>query len=730
MNPSLSDTNPISRNAELESSENGSTRISIIIVNYNVKEYLEQALVSIKKSLANFSYEIFVVDNASVDGSVAHIRRRFPEVKLIPLTENVGFGRANNMAIKEARGEYVVLINPDTVVEEATFSELVRFFEDYQNAGAVTCKIIDANGSFSIDCRHSIPTPMIAFWKVIGFSRLFPRSKIFAKYNLTYMDENTVSEVPAISGSFMMIKKEVLDRVGGFDERFFMYCEDIDLCHRINEEGFKIYYVPSTQIVHYKGESTKKDNLDYIKTFHQSLYQFFQKYYGRSHILLFRWIIVLGIFFRGIFIYLNNLLRNHFPLMVDMLILNSIILFSFIARMEFTGEFRWVDFFHNYFVINLLSTIIFLALAFYLEVYPKHRLSVQSIIKANILTFILLASITFFFKQFGYSRIVVLIAAAISPTIMILWRVILKRYYKGERAVLGKDIFSKRTVIVGKGTAVSALYMKITEMRDIGYDLIGVVTIDNNGGQPSNSSMQVLGKLEDLPKLVRFYRIKQIIFSTEELSYEQILKSMTKIETPFVEFKIVPSNLEVMIGKSNIERLDDYPLLEIEYAIGKPFNRFTKRSFDISLSAPVVIMTAPVALPIVFLKRRKLGEFKINGDKGVEITILQLDRKNFKKWINRWLLFWEVVRGKISIVGSPIMDYQKLSQKDRNFSYKPGLTGIVQINRKKIRHPDDAEKYHLFYLKNQSLLLDVEILLKAFFQKLLFVEENGPTNAA
>jgi len=702
---------------------NDRPKISIVIVNYNVKEYLEQALISIKKALVNFSHEIFVVDNASVDGSVPYIRQRFPEIRLISLNENIGFGRANNIALKKAEGEYIILINPDTVVQERTFSELLQFFEDHPDAGAVTCKIIDSNGSFSVDCRHSIPTPMIAFWKVIGFSKLFPRSKIFAKYNLTYLDENETYAVPAVSGSFMMIRKKVLDRAGHFDERFFMYCEDIDLCHRINEEGFRIYYVPTTQIVHYKGESTKKDNLDYIKAFHQSLYQFFQKYYGKSHIQLFRWVIVLGIFFRGIFIYLKNLLHNHFPLIADVFILNSIILFSFIGRMEFTGEFRWVDFSHNYFVINLLSTIIFLSLAFYLEVYPKHRLSVQSIIKTNILTFTLLASITFFFKQFGYSRIVVLVSAVISPTIMILWRVILKRFYKGERSALGKDIFSKRTVIVGKGTGVNALYKKIMDMRDIGYDLLGIVTINNADDQPSHGPIQALGKLEDLPQLVRLYQIKQIIFSTEELTYEQILKTMTKIEMQFMEFKIVPSNLEVMIGKSNIERLDDYPLLEIEYAIGKPFNRFIKRSLDIGLSSIAVLITSPLALPILFLKRGELRSFQIRGDKGAGTTITQLKRKDFKKWINRWLLFSEVIRGKISIVGSPIMDYQKLDQKERNFAYKPGLTGIVQINRKKIRHPDDAEKYHLFYLKNQSLLLDIEILLKALFQKLLFVED-------
>jgi lipopolysaccharide/colanic/teichoic acid biosynthesis glycosyltransferase len=479
--------------------------------------------------------------------------------------------------------------------------------------------------------------------------------------------------------------------------------------------------VPTTEIVHYKGESTKKDNIDYIKTFHLSLYKFFQKYYGSTHIILFRWIIVLGIFFRGIFIYLKNIMRNQFPLVADTTILNCVILLSFIVRLNLKDEYRWDYFFQEYIIINLISTVIFLSLAFYLEVYPKHRLSVQSIIKTNVLTFILLASLTFFFKQFAYSRIVVLMSAIFSPTFMILWRVVLKRFYKGEISAWGKDIFSKRTVIVGDGNTVKELYRKITDMKDISYDMLGIITVSNGVEDGDINKMQILGKLENLPNLVKLHRIKQIIFSTEKLSYEQILKSMSRIEYSFIEYKIVPSNLEVMIGKSNIERLDDYPLLEIEYSIGNPFNKFVKRTFDILFSTLVLLVTSPLALPFLLIKYERLKKIEINSERKQKVSIYQLGKKDFKRWINRWLLFWEVVWGKISIVGSPIIEYR--GKNKNNFGYKPGLTGIVQINRKKIRLPEDVEKYHLFYLKNQSLLLDLEILLKAFFQKLLFTEE-------
>jgi len=181
-------------------------KLSIIIVNYNVRDFLMHSLESIQRAVVNFSHEIFVVDNASVDGSVEMVKNRFPDVNLIENQLNKGFAAANNQAMKESSGKYIVLINPDTVVQEDTFSRLLEFMEENADAGACTCKILNPDGSFSVDSRHSIPTPMTAFWKQIGFHRLFPKSKTFARYNLTYLDENEISPVDAISGSFMFIQ--------------------------------------------------------------------------------------------------------------------------------------------------------------------------------------------------------------------------------------------------------------------------------------------------------------------------------------------------------------------------------------------------------------------------------------------------------------------------------------------------------------------------------------------
>ncbi len=693
--------------------------ISVVIVNYNVKEYLEQALLSLQRALHKIAHEIYVVDNASVDDSVAHIRQRFPNVNLIECKENLGFGRANNIALKKVKGEFVVLINPDTVVQEDTFTKLLAFFESTPDAGAATCKIINPDGSFSIDCRHSIPTPMIAFWKVVGLSKLFPQSKLFAKYNLTYLNPNETYPVPAISGSFMMIKRKVLDEAGVFDERFFMYCEDIDLCHRINHAGYKIYYVPTSQIIHYKGESTKKNNIDYVIGFNKALYQFFEKYYAQKTLFFFRWIIVLGIVARGIFIYLRNFLQEHFPLLLDSVILNMVVLMSFVVRLELKSGFYWQNFFDQYWIINLISTIIFFGSVYYLEIHPNHRFSIQGIIKANLLTFTLLASLTFFLKQFAFSRVVVLFASFGSPLFMIFWRWVLKRYYRGDRSAWGKDIFSKPTIIVGNGNGAAVLFRKIREMKDISYDLLGVVTIGADEAEFKTHQIPVLGRMEHLKELVAIYHVRQIIFSSEMLSYEKILKTMSEMSVPNIEYKIAPSNLEVVIGKSTIERLDDYPLVDIDYAIGKPFNRFIKRLFDVLLSIIFLFPASLVFLPLFLIKLKHICYIEIPATSTKTNSLMQIQPFERNKAVNLWLKLWGVLQNKISFVGAPLaLDNLPDSRNSTaRYRYKPGITGLVQINRRKILSPDDAEKYHLYYLKNQSLLLDVEILVKSVMRR-------------
>ena len=224
--------------------------ISVVIVNYNVKAFLEQCLMALERVKHNLKIETYVIDNASVDGSQAMVKKKFPHVHLIENHKNLGFGRANNQALKLVKGKYILILNPDTLIQEDTLLVLKEFLDTNENAGAAGCRLINPDGSFQIASRRSFPTPWVAFTKIVGLSKIFPKSKLFGQYNVTYFNPDTLNEVDVLSGSLMMVRKLVLDKIGYFDEDYFMYGEDIDLCYRIKQSGWKIFYVPKTKAIH------------------------------------------------------------------------------------------------------------------------------------------------------------------------------------------------------------------------------------------------------------------------------------------------------------------------------------------------------------------------------------------------------------------------------------------------------------------------------------------------
>ena len=255
--------------------------LSVVIVNYNVKYLLEQCLLSVRRAVQGIPAEIFVVDNASTDGSVAYLQERFAEVRFIANGTNPGFSRANNQAIRLSRGRYVLLLNPDTVVGEEVFHRLLDFAGRHPDAGGIGVKMLNGQGQFLPESKRCFPSTWVSFCKIFGLSRLFPRSRFFARYTLPFLDAGTVHGVEVLSGAFMLLRREALDRCGLLDEAFFMYGEDIDLSYRLVLGGYRNYYVPE-RILHYKGESTRHSDLKYIRAFYGAMLIFYRKYYGRS----------------------------------------------------------------------------------------------------------------------------------------------------------------------------------------------------------------------------------------------------------------------------------------------------------------------------------------------------------------------------------------------------------------------------------------------------------------
>ena len=260
-------------------------KLSVIIVNYKVKHYLEQCLRSVAEASRGIAVEVIVVDNASGDGSVEYLRERFPDVTIIASEENLGFARANNLAIRNSHGQYVLLLNPDTIVAEETFSDFITFMDSTPDAGGCGAYMLHTDGSFAPESRRGLPTPFVAFCKMSGLASLFPRSRTFGRYYMRYLNENEVNRIEIMSGAFMFLRRDALDKAGLLDEDFFMYGEDIDLSYRILKAGYNNYFLPS-RILHYKGESTVKSSYRYVHTFYRAMELFFNKHYAHYSILL------------------------------------------------------------------------------------------------------------------------------------------------------------------------------------------------------------------------------------------------------------------------------------------------------------------------------------------------------------------------------------------------------------------------------------------------------------
>ncbi len=284
-------------------------RLSVVIVNYNVKYFLEQCLHAACKAACNVpSTEIIVVDNASSDGSVGYLKERFPYVTFIASKDNLGFARGNNMAIRQSKGEYVLLLNPDTIVAENTFADFVRFMDCHHDAGACGAYMLHTDGTFALESRRGLPTPFVAFCKMSGLTSLFPKSRIFGHYYMRYLNEHETSRIEIISGAFMFMRREALDVAGLLDEDFFMYGEDIDLSYRILKAGYKNFFLPSA-ILHYKGESTDKSSYRYTHTFYKAMQLFFRKHYSHYSFIV-SLPISLAIWGRALFAYVGNIFRH------------------------------------------------------------------------------------------------------------------------------------------------------------------------------------------------------------------------------------------------------------------------------------------------------------------------------------------------------------------------------------------------------------------------------------
>lgn len=689
--------------------------LSVIIVNYNVKDFLEQTLVSVSKALRGIASEIIVVDNHSSDGSVAHIRQRFPQITLIANAENLGFAKASNQGLKVARGRFLLLLNPDTVVQEDTFIRLLEFMQQSAGVGAVGCKILNPDGSLQLACRRSFPTPWAAFTKLSGLSRLFPKSRLFGRYNLTYLDPERSHEVEAISGSFMMVRREVLDTVGYLDESFFMYGEDLDWCFRIRQAGWKVHYFAGTQIIHFKGESSKRAQFDHLKMFYQAMSRFARKHFHTRYLLMPYWVIWLAIWARAAVSFFIKSLRYLAVPLTDAALLGLSLVLSVYLRFEGFENLP------SFIPVMIIYSLVWLGALKYFGSFDVHPFSLSKAALAILTGFLINAAFTFFFKQYAFSRAVLLLAGGLNLIFAPGWRLILRllpRVGIGPfQGTLGKTLLARNTLIVGDLESGRRLIQKFNSQVDAGYNVLGLVSMNGQSSGEVVEGAPVLGSIAELDGIIKSKKIQEVIFSTSELTYDRILNVIAQSRRARVNFKLAPSHLEVIIGKASIDRIDDVPLLALDDNLHRFHNRLLKRGFDIFLAALLLLAAAPFYVFRRYLLRTPLQQKIIIGNFDRKVILYEFAAQPGKK-PNRLPYLWAVFKGDISFVGKEMValneaeapsDYYKLD-------LKPGLTGLAQVNRGRQLSMEEKDKYHLYYFKNYSLLLDIEIILKALFK--------------
>lgn len=650
--------------------------VSVIIVNYNVKELLVNCIKSILSSTGDLKIEIIIVDNNSFDGSVEQVKLKFADDKKIKIIENrvnLGFGRANNLGAKSARGKYLLLLNPDTIIQEDTIEKTVKFYEEKDKAGGVSCKLVLPNGKLDLACRRSFPKPSVAFYRILGLSKLFPHSKTFASYNLTYLDENQTYEVEAICGAFMLVSKDIFEQVGGFDEDYFMYGEDLDLCFRIRKAGYKVFYYSGTSTIHFKGESTRKSSISYVSNFYGAMKIFVQKNLKKKSVLLNTFLRIF-IIYRAFISYFVRFLKAVYPALIDLGLIIGSILISIKLRFEFFPI-------EAYQVPIIIYSIVWMLTLSLTGTYKRENLlSFVRPLYGIMIGFFINSSLTYFFNEYAFSRVVILRTTAYSFLLLELWRGLIRMINFARQ----KNIFTEsgKTLIVGRDEESEKFLNKLKMRLDTDYNILGYISTNNEQGS------NYLGNLNNIRDIVASYKVKNVIFAKSALSNQKILDLMWKLKNYNLDFKILSSDSDIILGKSSLDKIDEIYLMQIEYNINKKFNIFVKRVFDLFFSVFCFILI----YPIVFLI---LKVFDVKPPK--------------RKFINKILLLPMVIKGSLSFVGRATWD---TTSTGKHFLGKNGLTGLVQINYYKNPSQEELEYYNFYYAKNQSLILDFEIIIK------------------
>ncbi len=610
------------------------------------------------------SGEVFVVDNNSIDGSVEMVRSKFPDVHLIANTENLGFSKANNQAMMIAKGEYILLLNPDTLVEEDTFSKALQFMDDHNDAGGLGVRMIDGKGKFLPESKRGLPTPSVAFYKIFGLSALFPRSKKFGQYHLGYLDEFKTHKIQILSGAFMLMRNDALKKVGLLDESFFMYGEDIDLSYRIIKGGYTNYYFPETRIIHYKGESTKKSSVNYVFVFYRAMVIFAAKHFSQKNAKLFSFLINAAIYFRASGAVINRFLKKMIIPLIDTILVAG-------GLMALT----------NYWKINAIEfpeSVLKFAIPVYTIIWIISNLfsgSYDRPIKFSRFakgTFIGLLIILIVYallpKIWQFSRLFILTGALWTFVYLVISRIFL--HFSVGGAFSMRPIINKKFAIAGSKNE----FDRISEiLKNTGSKIESIMWVSTE----KNSNQVAQFNINQLDQIVHIHKIDEVIFAAKDNTAAEIIQWMSFLPESNIDFKIAQPDTLFLIGSNSIETAGDLYVVNVN-AIQRPENIRAKRTLDLLVSTGLLLL-----FPISFWL--------------------------FKNPMIYFKNLFSVFTGKLSFVG-----YK--SSQDLNSYQLPKLkTGILTpIDGTSFNELDLAHKLNLIYARDYNIQKDISILMKAW----------------
>ncbi len=573
-------------------------RLSVIIVNYNVKYFLEQCLCAVIKACDNLAVEILVVDNLSSDGSQAFFANRFPQVQFTWCAENLGFAKANNLALANARGEYILFLNPDTIVPEDCFRECLSFMDQHPDAGALGIRMVDGSGHFLKESKRAFPSPLTSFYKLSGLARMFPKSQRFARYYLGHLPEMENHQVDVLAGAFMLIPARVLEQTGSFDETFFMYGEDVDLSYRIQQtlnpaagRPYANYYFAQSSIIHFKGESTKKGSLNYVRMFYKAMSQFVKKHYSGSRAAIFNFFVQAAIRGRALLAAGARFLqRLGLPLLDAALILISF----WVIKLGWSYFIRHqVNYSPNMLVIAFpVFSLIFLAAAYYAGLYDKGYRQAQLNGSVFFASLLLLSGYALLPESLRFSRGILVFGILLAFVLMSL----LRRVFVQNRLLYtnNEEEEHRQTVIVANPSDYQTV---TTLMQQAGMQERVLGRISTAAENETGS----LGSIEQLPGLLKTYPVKEVIFCEDGLSFKQIIATVQLLPGT-VRNKFHASGSKSIVGSDSKDLSGGYVAKEKQYAVGLPINRRNKGLLDMLLA---ILLLVSFPLHLFFMKNQR-----------------------------------------------------------------------------------------------------------------------------